>query len=154
MKLRQATKDDLDGIIALQMINAHYHASMVCDGKIKASTESFFRKQTLESIQHKEREVIVGELGKSIMAYGIAWLGQDHPIFDIGKQGLIDDIYISSDYQRQGYGHMLVEKLIDWFKDHSVTKVELNVYQMNTKGVEFWNKQGFSPMLKRMTKGL
>lgn len=152
MIVRSATKNDLNRIIALQLINAQYHADMVSGGRLKKESQVFFERQLKKRINDDQIKILVGLKNDIIIGYIIGCIDQQHPIFELGTQALIDDVFVSSEYQRYGYGSILVEELTKWFHQNKVQKIALNVYESNGKGAAFWKKQGFDVMFKRMIK--
>lgn len=152
MKIRSANKSDLDRVIALQLINAQYHADLVSNGKLKVDLPSFFEKHTRKVFEKEASKIFVGEQDGAIIAYAVACIDQQHPVFDLGMQGLIDDIYVSVAFQRLGYGALLLEAIMAWFREKEIERVDLNVYESNEKGAGFWQKHGFEVQFRRLGK--
>lgn len=61
-----------------------------------------------------------------------------------GRRGYIYHTAVLPDFQKQGIGTALVHAVIEEFKQIGITKVALVVFERNTPGNLFWEKQGFS----------
>ena len=154
MRFRIAQIKDLDRILELQLLNAKYHADMVSGGALKVHTRTFFENLTKKRIENPGTKVCLAIENDRIIGYAIGCLNEQHPIFDLGKEGLIDDLYVDVNFRRLGYANLLVKELMNWFCENEVEQVVLNVYASNIKGDAFWTKQGFGIQFKRMIKQL
>lgn len=152
MELRVAQKNDLEDIVELRFENAIYHSTIMGSANLKPEAKNFFRDHTQRVFEDDNAKILVVSKDKVLLGYVIGFINQQHPIFDFGKQGLIDDVYIQTQNQREGYGRMLVAELFQWFSEQQVKRVELNVYQTNAIGVQFWEKVGFESYFQRMFK--
>ena len=152
VKVRNAVITDIDKIIELRLMNAQYHADLVLKTGLRSGILSFFTNHTYKIINDNNFKISVGVKNDCIVAYAIGCIGQEHPIFDYGKQGLIDDVFVIKELRALGYGQILVNELMEWFQDNKTERVDLNVYQLNSRAASFWEKQGFQVLFKRMTK--
>lgn len=152
MIIRSAITEDANRIVELRLLNAHYHVELVSGGKLKPTTESFFEVDTSKKLIDPLSKVILGIENNIVVAYAIGCIGQSHPIFDFGEQAIIDDVFVSPDFQRHGYGNRLIEELFQWFKQNNIERIDLNVYNSNSKGGYFWENHGFDVFFKRMSK--
>ncbi len=62
---------------------------------------------------------------------------------EIRKYGVIDDIAVDELYRGRGYGTLLMQKILDSFKDASVNRVKLSIHYLNANVVPFYYKFGF-----------
>lgn len=75
----------------------------------------------------------------------------------VGYSGVavIDDfadvatIAVAQDFQRQGIGSMLFQKILDYAKDHEVRRVFLEVRTNNQTAIEMYKKNGFEIVAER-----
>src|SRR4051794_13655668 len=115
MKLKIAEKLDLENLIHLRFENANYHASLISESKLKPNVKEFLAEHTIKAFEDKNARLLLAIENGKIIGYTIGFVNQQHPLFDFGKQGLIDDIYIHSNYQRKGHGEDLITELFVWF---------------------------------------
>lgn len=75
----------------------------------------------------------------------------------VGYSGVavIDDfadvatIAVAQDFQRQGIGSMLFQKILDYAKDHEVRRVFLEVRTNNQTAIDMYKKNGFEIVAER-----
>jgi len=151
MEIRKANIIDIESLIELRLENAEYHANLL-QYELKADYADFFKTHTENCFNNEDCNIIIALVGDKVIGYIIGFINQKHPIFDIGMEGLIDDFYISSSFQKKGYGNNLYDKLLIWFNHNNIEYINLNVYDKNLKGMKFWNKQNFKIQFNRMTK--
>lgn len=68
------------------------------------------------------------------------------------KVGVVQHVYVTEAYQRQGIAEKLVKALQSWFDEKQVQSVELQVIAGNDKAMAFWKKLGFEPELQQLRK--
>jgi GNAT superfamily N-acetyltransferase len=56
---------------------------------------------------------------------------------------LMEDVVIHPDHRGQGYGHMLVDYVVDFAKQKSFKRITLLTDKMSAESQEFFKKQGF-----------
>ncbi len=66
-----------------------------------------------------------------------------HYKYYVGKHIEPDNVYIKAEYQNLGAGKLLVNWLVDLAKARGCEAIELNCYQGNKRGNEFWLKNNF-----------
>lgn len=69
---------------------------------------------------------------------GVIMAGND------GRRGYIYHTAVHSSYRKQGVGASLVKAALDALKELEISKVALVVFEQNTDGNAFWEKQGFT----------
>ncbi|MGB0840053.1 MAG: GNAT family N-acetyltransferase [Chitinophagales bacterium] len=156
MTIRLATKKDIDTITQMRLLNAQFHANLLGKNvlKPKAEIEVFFRNHTTKMVDTVNAKILMITEQEDVVGYVIGILTPDHPIFDFGKNALVDDVYIRPDFQGKGYGKALVNNLFDWFRTENVDQIQLNVYVTNDVARHFWQKMGFSIRTERMIQKL
>ena len=63
--------------------------------------------------------------------------------FYIGKHIEPDNVVILPEYRNKGIGELMMKWIKNYAKEQNCEAIELNAYVENTKGVEFWKKNGF-----------
>lgn len=154
MEIRKAQTTDVSELLHLRLENAAYHANEVAQCKLKESAVEFFKTHTEDCLAKENCTVFIAIENHKPIGYIIGFINQQHPIFDLGKEALIDDFYVQPAFQKNGIGKLLYTKLVNWFQENAMERINLNVYQNNSSGEHFWKKNGFETQFMRMSKKL
>ena len=68
--------------------------------------------------------------------------------------GLVDQLTVVAEAQRQGYGERLLTVLLARFRAAGVGRVELSVWAFNAGARRFYERQGFVTSIERMSLDL
>lgn len=60
------------------------------------------------------------------------------------KFGRITELYVVKEYRGQGVGSALIQRIENYFKDHEVEYIKLEVFAPNESAREFYSKMGYS----------
>lgn len=63
--------------------------------------------------------------------------------FYIGKHLEPDNVIIHPEYRNKGIGELMMKWIEEYAEKLNCNAIELNAYIENTRGVEFWKKNGF-----------
>lgn len=96
------------------------------------------------------KEMLTDELNKDITKFWVI-IDDEHLIGYIGgyfviEQGEILNFVIDEKYQRQGYGQCLFNEVLTYAKKRSLSSLTLEVKENNNKGLNFYKKNGFTPI--------
>ena len=99
------------------------------------------RKILLESLERKDSEVLVAEVGGSVA--GVA-----HQVFytdplHAGKCSNILFLYVAKPFRRQGIGESLLRRMLDNAADNGVLEVHVSTRAGNVAAVSLYEKNGF-----------
>lgn len=64
----------------------------------------------------------------------------------VGKHMELDNVYIKPKFQSSGLGNLLINWLKEFANSRSYKAIELNCYQGNVRGNEFWLKNNFQEL--------
>lgn len=64
----------------------------------------------------------------------------------VGKHIEPDNVYVKREFQSCGIGEKLVNWLIEFAKRRDCEAIELNCYQGNKRGRDFWSKNSFEEL--------
>lgn len=93
-------------------------------------------KEELERmLQRNPTLFLIGKINKRII--GVVMGGSD------GRRGYIHHLAIDPDYQRRGYGKMILDRLIEKFRQMGVHKVHLFIEKYNIDVVKFYQNLGW-----------
>jgi GNAT superfamily N-acetyltransferase len=76
------------------------------------------------------------------------------PVFAPLRTGLIADLFILAEFRRQGLGSKLLAAALEWFSRNSLSEVLLQANTVNTPGINFWTRHGFTAFRQAMKKKL
>jgi len=60
-----------------------------------------------------------------------------------GKVLLLEDVIVSRAHRGGGYGRKLIEHVLDWAREHGMTRVTLLADRDNSAALDFYRAQGF-----------
>jgi ribosomal-protein-alanine N-acetyltransferase len=121
IQLRKFTLSDLDRISEIE------RSSFTDDAYSKTRFESLYRK-------HPD-DFIVAELEGKIVGYIIA--------YDSGGFGDFDSVAVDPKYRGFGIGCLLVNYMLDRFKQKGLKRASLEVRTTNKTAISFYQKLGF-----------
>ncbi|MBQ6492323.1 MAG: GNAT family N-acetyltransferase [Erysipelotrichaceae bacterium] len=126
MKIRKMTIDDYENVYALWASCKGMGLNNIDD--TREGIEKFLNRNPDTFFVAEEDDKIVGV----IMA------GND------GRRGFIYHTSVHPEYRRRGIGTALVDETMKALKELGINKVAMVVFERNTDGNAFWEKQGFS----------
>jgi len=130
-------------MLQIKEINPSYLDELEYFGKnLDSQSTHFFRphkfdKETIKSILKKDKNLsFMAFSGNNIpIAYFFLWnIDTDYPMLGIG---------ILADFQNKGYGHKLLDFLIDKAKSLNRKGIELTCTLGNERAFHIYNKKGF-----------
>jgi len=67
-------------------------------------------------------------------------------------EGMIESLFVSSQFRKWGIGETLIRDSIKWLEDEGVQSISLNVSSGNEQVMAFYRKWGFEVNLYKLTK--
>lgn len=64
----------------------------------------------------------------------------------------MSELYVRSDYQNRGVGHLLVERAEQYARGLGTYKMELKVFARNESAIRFYERHGYIPRVIVMSK--
>ena len=123
---RQATRADLDGIMRIETS---------CFGP-----DSFSKKQFVYLITKAKGMFYVVEYQERIVAY-VSLLQNDHT-----PNLRIYSLAVHPGFRKQKLGQHLIDKTIEFARQHNHPKITLEVKESNTPAIKLYMKNGFIPV--------
>ncbi|MBF9253481.1 GNAT family N-acetyltransferase [Pontibacter sp. 172403-2] len=154
MEIRQATYQDVEGIIKLQLEVAEYHRKLDSVYKFQDDIAEQFRIYVTSLINNEKSAVFIAFAKEEIVGYGIAAIIDENPLFKYPKYAMIEEMGISENFRSKGCGQMLLESIFNWLHLHEVEDVRLKVHNRNKGGINFWEKVGFKTEMYNMKMSL
>lgn len=126
-QIRRATVDDLDWLASFEQTN--FTQPYQAKDLLYELTENPFSSTWI---------LLVDDMA---CGYGILWVMYD--------QAQLVKIGIASDYRRNGYGHLILEHLINEAIDQGCELMTLEVRQSNQPAIAFYQKHDFQQVAIR-----
>ena len=136
MKIRKATKKDVNKIAKLSLEYAKYENKLNKKIKIKSLREiekeemNWFKLGTKYFIAEKEKEVL------GVLSFNISTRGKE-------KIGILHTTIIKKNVRGKGIGTSLVNSALNYFKKHNCRRVKTFIHIKNKNAFKFWTRQGF-----------
>jgi len=152
MKIRKATKKDLNRLNELQLTLAEYEYFLCKTLKKPETVKKKYYENYKKKIRRKNCIFFVAVDKKKIVGYIFGEIeNPEHPhIYE--KRGYIVDAFVIKEYRRKGAGEKLLEKLLKWFKSKKIKWIKVAVYANNFNSIKFWKNMGFKDYVIWMTK--
>jgi ribosomal protein S18 acetylase RimI-like enzyme len=151
LALRNANIDDRAMLDELFREELGFHKSLMPD--IFRIPEMLIDEKWLRTNLSNDNEfLVVGESdGKIIGAvlYKIM-TNPDDEIFQERTFGYIQEMIVSESQRGKGIGKKLLNFAISDLKSKNISDIELNIWEDNEVGLEFYKKQGFKTIRRRM----
>ncbi len=72
----------------------------------------------------------------------------------VGKHLEPDNVFVLPEYRSAGIGKLMLDQVLDYALEIGCDATEINCYINNTKGIQFWNNQGYKTIGYHMQKVL
>ena len=152
--IRPATKEDLPAIKELWQEFMDFHKERdPFFARVNDAHEDF--GQFMHSnLSKTDWLILVATAGDRVIAYGSATIMSYPPIYVDPRYGYIQDVAVTEAYRGQGVGRQLFERMVTWFREKNVSRLELEVAAANEVSQAFWGKIGFKDFTKKLSMSL
>ncbi|MDO6601928.1 Acetyltransferase (GNAT) family protein [Arenibacter palladensis] len=72
----------------------------------------------------------------------------------VGKHLEPDNVFVLPEYRSAGVGKLMLDHVLNYALEIGCDATEINCYINNTKGIQFWNNQGYKTIGYHMQKVL
>jgi ribosomal protein S18 acetylase RimI-like enzyme len=156
ISVRKATADDYNTLCELfDEIDALHRDNLP---RIFQKPSGPVREQDyyLELIADEKVGLLVAEVGEKLVGFVHAIVKDTPaiPVFVPRRYAIVDGIVVKSGFQNQGIGSTLMDKVQDWATAKGATSIELNVYEFNETAIFFYERLGYRPLSRKMSKEL
>ncbi len=152
--IRVALPEDVLAISKLWQQFMAYNAQFDNSFEVQDKITGRFARELQNRIDDPNYRLAVAEFDKELVGYSFSYISKKPYFFKIGKFGLIGDLFVQEEHRRKGFGRLLVDDALDFFKRKKIEQIELLVANGNENTVQFWEKMGYSTLLRWMYKKL
>ncbi len=112
--------------------------------------DEFYTKALTED----DATIFVYEKDREILGFvqGVVYSGKPFEIHD--KIGNISVLLVNEKHRSKGIGKLLTDKFSEWCKERGADKVYVNVEHNNTRGIDFYKREGFLDAEVKLEKPL
>jgi GNAT superfamily N-acetyltransferase len=116
------------------------------------------RESAIPGFEQEQRRLMGPEDGlvlaamdkERVVGFALAELRGPHKAYHLDRYGAIDTVAVTQEYRRKGVGEQMVRRILDWFRENGIIRVELEVLARNQVSYSFWRKQGFNDYRHRL----
>lgn len=154
--IRRVEPRDEAAIARLWQALSDYH--MQLDRRLPVPTLGAAEQYSARLLEQRDdpfTRAFVAEVGGRVIGYLLgAVIDLQSDLFEYVDTGFIADVYVDSEYRRQGIARRLVETINRWFTEQGVRHVEWQVATANADAIRFWEALGGQAITVRMRMGL
>ncbi|MGE7673296.1 GNAT family N-acetyltransferase [Lysinibacillus sp. NPDC094403] len=105
-----------------------------------------------ELIGNEESDILIAKEDEIVVGFAVISVETSPPFESLvpRRYAYIHDFGVKADLQRKGIGKMLFTACIAWAKEKDVDSVELNVWEFNTKAIDFYKHFEMSSVSRKM----
>jgi GNAT superfamily N-acetyltransferase len=148
--IREATRRDLDAIIALARELMDFHRTLDPFFTRSADFDALFKRFALKNIRGKAACVLAATVDEQIVGYCQGMVDRHPPSVAEPEYGLIIDFCVTAGYRRNGVGEQMFAAMREWFREKGVRRIEVRHSTFNETAAKFWPKMGFTPYLRTL----
>lgn len=116
-------------------------------------SETEIRKQLQESLSNPMSKTYVAKDGTKPIGFIKGEICDCYlPFSKVKKIGYIESAFLLSKYRRKGIMRQLELRMVQFFKEHKISYVELNVITKNTVAKSTWESLGYVTFREQMRK--
>jgi ribosomal protein S18 acetylase RimI-like enzyme len=152
--IRTALPEDVVSISKLWQRFMEYNAQFDDSFEVKPKIVGPFARELQQRLADPNFRLAVVEFDGELVGYCLSYISKKLYFFKLGKFGFIGDLFVEEGYRRNGYGRLLVQDALGFFKRKRVEQVELLVANDSENTIKFWQHLGYVPLLQWMYKRL
>lgn len=154
MKIKEATKEDIEQIISLlQQISELHYISRPDIFKIKSKKE--LKECAIENLENNEKKIIVAT-DETLKIYGILICKvkelKIHVNLKSSRVLWIEELCVDESRRKNGIGKMLMLEAENIAKKLNCERIELNCWEFNETAIKFYEEIGMETQRRVMEK--
>ena len=150
INVREAVENEISAMVELwkEMMDLHAERDQLFTRK--ATGHEGWIEFITGHISKEDSYVLVAECDGQIVGHCLAFITESPPVITTKQYGLFQDLAVTSNYRRCGIGEELVNKVLTWFAEYGMKRIEVKVSVHNELSTAFWRKMGFKPYLETL----
>ncbi len=152
LEIRKAEANDLDKIVELWTQLAGLHEDLSSRFKLVPDAAYIWKDYIGKGMVRPDHRIVVAAENDRIIGFANGSLGMGSPVFEDRRHGTINDLYVEESHRRRGIGTLLVNDLMNWFREEGVSRAQTGFYLGNPLAKAFWSKLGFKSVMSRVER--
>ncbi|GAC1436383.1 MAG: hypothetical protein NVSMB65_10420 [Chloroflexota bacterium] len=153
--IRRATDSDDEALCALYAEGDQWHHDALPDVFGPPAVPARSRAYVAERMSGDDATLLVADAGALVGLVEVyAYDGPDHPSMIPRRLASIMTIIVARAHQRRGIGHALMQTAEAWARGRGARRIRLNVWDVNTGAITFYEELGFRTLRHAMEKVL
>ncbi|UPW85208.1 GNAT family N-acetyltransferase [Lysinibacillus sp. Ag94] len=105
-----------------------------------------------ELIGNEVSDILIAKEDEIVVGFAVISVETSPPFESLvpRKYAYIHDFGVKAELQRKGIGKILFTACITWAKEREVNSIELNVWEFNTKAIEFYKHFEMNSVSRKM----
>jgi ribosomal protein S18 acetylase RimI-like enzyme len=116
-------------------------------GHDETSKIAFLNKEHIDNyfsafINRQDRQTSIARVNNDIVGYITYYEKPRQCFYEIASIGEVSGLYVSEEYRNKGIGKKLIENAIKFFRSRRIQYYSLLISVNDTKGIEYFKKNG------------
>jgi len=94
--------------------------------------------------------VLIAEIAGEPVGCGLGTIKENDACYNEMRYGYIGLMYVDEAYRGKNIAGEIVQKIVQWFRDRSISEIRLKVYASNSGAVRAYRKYGFEDYIFEM----
>ncbi len=146
--VERARASDLPAMVELWGALMRTHKSLDPVFEIREDAFETWAEFIRTSMKKRSAFVIVARDEGQVVGYCLAFIMPHPPVFEASHFGEIMELVVAPSHSRQGVGETILSRVVAWFREHDVSRVEVRAHLRNPVSKAFWRKMNFTPYLE------
>ncbi len=147
---RSASVKDIDEIISLWNESRFYHEELDSRLAMVNNAHLEIRNYYFKQLSSEDAVFYIASNNSVSIGYICAQIQKAPPVHRVQRFGYIDGLFVKNGCRRMGIGTNLVGLAKEWFKEREISVIQLTVAWKNQVGMLFWERCGFTEIMRRM----
>jgi ribosomal protein S18 acetylase RimI-like enzyme len=152
MTIREALPSDFDQVGRVFAEDNQFHAALLPE-QFRIAKPIITHEWFDEILANTQKAMLVAEHGHAIVGVLLINIrtNPDDPIFQPRRYAYIVEVAVAERHRGQGIGQSLMKEAHTWAGEQGATDIELNVWELNQLAIAFYEKLGYTTILRKMT---
>ena len=145
--IRQATEADFNQVGQIFAGEIKFHAKLLPD-RFQIADPIMTRDWFNEIIGNANKVLLVADFDGALIGLILIDLrtSPDDPIFLPRRYAYLDEVAVVTAHRGQGVGRLLMAQAHEWIAEQGIKEIELNVWELNTGAIAFYDRLGYQPL--------